>query len=401
VSVITIEGETRGSLAITRSLGMRDIDVTVGSYMKHCTSFFSKYCKNKIIYSRPEINCSEFIKVMLDIVKRGKYDVIYPITEFTTIPLSYYKNKFSPYINVPIPSYEMMIKAHDKSQTIKIAIENDIPCPKTYFVKNVKEVKSISKNIEFPVVIKPRCKTSWLDDKAILTKVTPRNYANSPEELISRYSVVHNATEFPLIQEYIPGTGYGVEVLCNQGDPRAVFMHKRLREYPVEGGVSTLRESVSDKRMEKIALKILKVLNWHGVAMVEFKVDERDKRPKLIEINGRFWGSLNLAIASGVDFPYLLHTMVMEGDVKPVFSYKLGVKGRWLLPGDFLYLFSALSHAPRKLHILREFLKFRDMTYDISSFNDPLPTLGALNVTFQQAKDVLTGKREISGEIKK
>lgn len=39
--------------------------------------------------------------------------------------------------------------------------------------------------------------------------------------------------------------------------------------------------------------------------MVEWKVDLRDGRPKLMEINPRFWGSLELAVRSGVNFPSL------------------------------------------------------------------------------------------------
>jgi predicted ATP-grasp superfamily ATP-dependent carboligase len=60
--------------------------------------------------------------------------------------------------------------------------------------------------------------------------------------------------------------------------------------------------------------------------MVEFKKDQRDGRFKLMEINPRFWGSLNLAIQSGVDFPYLFYDMALTGDCDVVLDYKVGVK---------------------------------------------------------------------------
>jgi predicted ATP-grasp superfamily ATP-dependent carboligase len=138
-----------------------------------------------------------------------------------------------------------------------------------------------------------------------------------------------------LLQEYIPGDGYGFFGLFNQGALRAIFMHKRLREYPITGGPSTVAESVYEPRLKELGLRILRLLNWHGAAMVEFRKDFRDNEYKLMEINPKFWGSLDLAIASGVDFPYLTCKMAVDGDVKPVFRYKVGVKFMWPFPDDF------------------------------------------------------------------
>ena len=104
--------------------------------------------------------------------------------------------------------------------------------------------------------------------------------------------VFKKSGKMPLIQEYIHGDGYGVEILCNHGEQRAIFMHRRLREYPVTGGASTLRESVYNEKVKNIALDLMRDLEWHSVAMVEFKLDEKDGMSKLMEINGRFWGSL-------------------------------------------------------------------------------------------------------------
>ena len=153
----------------------------------------------------------------------------------------------------------------------------------------------------------------------------------------------HKIYPLPLIQESIPrkGEAFGVSALFNKDSKlRAVFVHKRLREYPVTGGPSTLRESVKNPKVQELGLKLLKALDWVGVAMVEFKVDPRDGEPKLMEINPRFWGSLQLAILSGVDFPYLIYRMAKEGDVKPILDYKIGVRCRWMFPGDFIHFLS-------------------------------------------------------------
>lgn len=86
-------------------------------------------------------------------------------------------------------------------------------------------------------------------------------------------------------------------------------MHKRIRELYTMGGPSTCAISVYDPKLLDYGLKILGALNWHGIAMVEFKKDSKDGTFKLMEINPKFWGSLDLAIASGIDFPYLLYKM--------------------------------------------------------------------------------------------
>jgi predicted ATP-grasp superfamily ATP-dependent carboligase len=147
------------------------------------------------------------------------------------------------------------------------------------------------------------------------------------------------------------------------------------------------------------ALTLMKRLRWHGVAMVEIKLDADDGRPKLMEVNGRFWGSLPLSVAAGVDFPYMLHEMITKGDVAPAFDYRLGVKSRWLIPGDALWFLASLRSRSDKVRVAREFLHTRGIYDDVLAVSDPLPTLGAMRSMGVQFKDVLSGKRNLSGEV--
>lgn len=397
--VLVLEGAKSAALAIVRSLGKKGIDVTVGERIKFCTAGISKYCKSRIKYPAPEVDRDFFLKSILKEVKKGKYDVVYPVAGESTLPISEHKNEFLPYTKIPIPDYETVEKADDKARTLQIARQVGIPCPKTYFPKDREEVDRIGKETEFPVVIKPRQKIKWINGRLVRTKVTRENYAFSPFELKIKYEKISEKSSLPFIQEYIPGDSYGFFALLNHSEPRAVFAHRRIREYPITGGASTLRESVYNKEIKELGLKLLKAMNWHGVAMVEFKLDKRDNKFKLIEVNGRWWGSLPLAIASGVDFPYLLHKMVTEGDVEPVSEYRIGVKCRLLIPNDLLWLMSSLRHSPRKMEALIEFFKFRNMHYDIISKDDPFPILGALRVAFEHFEQVLAKRATISGEL--
>jgi len=137
--------------------------------------------------------------------------------------------------------------------------------------------------------------------------------------------------EFPiLLQEKIPGPGAGIFLCCDRGRPVAVFSHRRLREKPPSGGVSVLAESVTpDPAVRAHAERLLAALGWHGVAMVEFKIDERTGVPHLMEINGRFWGSLQLAIDAGVDFPSILVDLALGRAAAEPPPYREGVRLRW------------------------------------------------------------------------
>lgn len=397
--VLVLEGAKSATLAIVRSLGKKGIDVTVGESIKFCTAGISKYCKSRIRYPAPEVDRDSFLNSILREVKSRKYDVVYPVAGETTLPLSEHKSEFLLHTKIPIPDYKIIEKADDKSQTLQIAMQSGIPCPKTYFPQDLGEVDRIAKEAEFPVVIKPRRKIRWINGRVIRTKVTRENYAFSPFDLKIKYKRISEKSKLPFIQEYIPGDSYGFFALLNHSKPRAIFAHRRLREYPITGGASTLRESVYNEEIKELGLRLLKAMNWHGVAMVEFKLDNRDNKFKLIEVNGRWWGSLPLAIASGVDFPYLLHKMVTEGDVEPVTEYRIGVKCRLLIPNDLLWLMSSLWHSHKKMEALLEFFKFRNMDYDIISKDDPLPILGALRVAFGHFEQVLTKRATISGEL--
>jgi len=172
----------------------------------------------------------------------------------------------------------------------------------------------------------------------------------------------------------------------NNGQPVALFAHRRLREKPPSGGVSVLRESIAlPQPMTQYALRLLQHVGWHGVAMVEFKVDRDNGTPFLMEVNGRFWGSLQLALDAGVNFPLLLCALANGNTVNaPTADYRVGVRSRWLL-GDLDHLLqrlcksdAALSlppHSPTKVNTLIDFCRLfqKNMRYEVNRLDDLSP----------------------------
>jgi predicted ATP-grasp superfamily ATP-dependent carboligase len=90
-------------------------------------------------------------------------------------------------------------------------------------------------------------------------------------------------------------------------------MHRRLRETPPSGGPSSCAVSIFENDLKSAGIKLLDHLQWHGVAMAEFKRDAKSSQLYLLEINPKFWGSLDLALDSGVDFPALAARVALGG----------------------------------------------------------------------------------------
>jgi predicted ATP-grasp superfamily ATP-dependent carboligase len=156
-----------------------------------------------------------------------------------------------------------------------------------------------------------------------------------------------------LVQQRIVGPGTGVFLLRWDGLPRARFAHRRLREKPPSGGVSVLSESVSldgEPDLPERSLALLAAFDWQGVAMVEYKRDARTGVPYLMEINGRFWGSLQLAVDAGVDFPALLLDCVAGRAPAAAPAWAAGRRLRWFW-GDVDHLLARLRHDARALSL--------------------------------------------------
>jgi predicted ATP-grasp superfamily ATP-dependent carboligase len=379
--VIITDGHWRKSLAAVRALGKMGIKTVVGESTRVATSVFSKYCHRSFVYPSPVYSSFEFVDFIENMVRKGNCQMLLPMEDETLSLILDNHTEFSNWTYLPFVSAEKFQFARDKARVLQLAETKGIPIPKTWYIQSMDQLDELIDNLPYPVVIKPKNASGALGV----------SYIDRSKDLKQRYMDVHKQYPYPLIQECIPneGTGYGVSLLFDErSNVKACFVHKRIREYPVTGGASTLRESIRYDAIRDMAVSLLKELGWFGVAMVEFKQDPRDGVVKLMEINPRFWGSLQLAIVSGVNFPYLLYKMSKGESFKPIEDYNIGVKCRWLLPGDLLHFI----YNPNRLRLLPEFFKFTepDTHYDILSKDDPLPVLGrALTLlTFLYDRDI-------------
>jgi predicted ATP-grasp superfamily ATP-dependent carboligase len=281
----------------------------------------STLCKGYVFYPHPT-DSDSFVPFMAKLAE--KYDALIPINEDTIIPICKSSSKFN---NILLPRFQDLEIALDKNKVAEQCVKLGIPVPQTFFPSDLAELKRLSKELSYPILVK------WRHEGLGFPRY---RICYSEKELLSNYEIMQKI-EAPIIQERINGFGTGFFALFDKNHKlKAYFMHKRIREYPISGGPSTFCESFWNKQVLEYGLKLLKSLNWVGVGMVEFKFDIEHNIPKVLEVNPRFWGSLPLAIFSGVDFPYLLFKLMTREDFAPVIQYKIKVKCRFANDFDVL-----------------------------------------------------------------
>lgn len=356
--ILVLDGNQRASLAAVRSLGSKFLTVAVGETSVNSLAGSSRYCSERISYSDPTLAPRAFMDDILSHIGKLGITFLLPITEATAYVLLKYRQELPDSVTLPFPDSDIVERVANKNELFRLALQQGIPVPETLECQNRLEGLETLKSVkEFPIVLKPAKSKILLEESIVSTQVIIANTREEAEEALKTNSFF----SFPYtIQAFVEGQGQGVFALFNQGRPVCYFAHRRLREKPPGGGVSVLSESamVTDS-LRSHTEKLLCPINWHGVAMVEFRVSD-DGTPYLMEINPRFWGSLQLAIDSGIDFPWLLY-LASTGRPIPRSVWKHR-RVRWLL-GDldrlYLVMKAPLAAYPlsRKLRELFYFLK--------------------------------------------
>jgi len=327
--VLVLDGNTEPALAIARSLGKRGVRVAVGASQSRPLAAFSRYCSARATYPNPVTDVPGFQEAILEQVRQRSYSLIIPVTDVTIGPLMQVRNAVEEYATLGMASNESLGVALSKSRTCEMAKELGVSIPNTFVAYEPAELDRLPAmwgKVSFPVVIKPERSKVWSPDgKGRSLSVS---YAWSREELYGRVSPLL-AFGPVVLQEHVPGQGVGIGILASHGRILMQCQYRRLHEVPLTGGGSSYRVTEAiDPRLAEWAGLLTKRLCWHGVAMVEFKIDRERGKAWLIEINGRFWGALPLAVAAGADFPrYVFELMVEHKDVFPA-EYRIGLRCR-------------------------------------------------------------------------
>ena len=264
-----------------------------------------------------------------------------------TVPLVLRSTPRLPTLRIALPSLDLYEAVSDKYRLFQLARAAGVRVPETVPVSRAALGSLEGRDWRYPSIIKPRKSTMRLDSG---TRKRSVRYAADRGELVRTVeSMLIDATDELLIQEYISGEGAGVFGLYEHGRPRLFFAHRRIREKPPSGGISVLCESVRPPAEGLAAARgLLDSLGWHGVAMVEFKIDESGHM-WLIEINARFWGSLQLAVDCGADFPGSCTRSPQAQVLKfpPIIPSATGCAGGWAI--STIYMPACATRAGHRL----------------------------------------------------
>jgi predicted ATP-grasp superfamily ATP-dependent carboligase len=382
--VLVLDGNENQAVACVRSLARAGHRVLVGSAGSWSKAGWSRSAAGSFRYPAPQADAAGFVRRVAEEAAREPGTLVLPMTERTTLPLSERRaNIFEAGGRLVLPSVEAVRRAFNKEETTRLAASLGVAVPRTETVADDDAARRVMGESAYPVVLKPRSSEEVSAAGGVVATGAPR-YARDAREFAEAYADIRRRASAVLVQEFVEGQGAGYFALMREGEPRAEFAHRRVRDVRPTGSGSAVRVSVRpDPVLREQSLALLGALQWHGVAMVEFRV-RPDGTPVFMEVNGRFWNSLPLAVHAGADFPAMLAELAERGDVQPRPPYAEGVRCRWLL-GDFRHLVEVFRGAPagyagefpRRAAALREFLRpVAGTRHDNFEWRDPLPELG-------------------------
>jgi predicted ATP-grasp superfamily ATP-dependent carboligase len=289
----------RGSaIAVIRSLGRAGMEVVAADSTAQSAGFRSRFATQTLVYPDPLEAPEQVVELLLEQARTQGLDLIIPVSDEVLLPLSAARERFDGLCELAIPEAGALDQVADKAATIALAESLGVPIPKTAVVRTAAEAAAAAPALGWPLVVKPARSRVVRADSVERFSVT---YAESPAALQAAMECLEGRVDV-LLQEYRVGEGHGVELLLEDGEPLITFQHRRIHEVPITGGASALRESVAvDPVLLEYATNMMRSLRWTGLAMVEFRVGPDG--PTLMEVNGRIWGSLPLAVKSGADFP--------------------------------------------------------------------------------------------------
>ncbi|WP_224268600.1 ATP-grasp domain-containing protein [Haloprofundus salinisoli] len=390
--VLVLDGGGPAALRVVRSLGRRGVDVTVGGTSRVGLGMVSRYADSRYVYPNPASDYRRFVDDLRAYLAANDVFAVIPVSDMSSLVCSHHKAELEETgAKVAVEDPETFDKAYDKGALFDIAADLDVPTPETRQREEYTDVVDLADGMSLPAVVKYRSKTVLDGRQAHTDLIDDVNYVETEAALISTYQVLvgrnsHLKGHEPIVQEYVPGETTATVVLADEGEVLAQFQERRVRTYPSSGGNSAVLESMHDEKMQRYAEEVIGALEWTGPAMVEFMRTD-DGEYYLIEVNGRYWGSVPFAVACGVDFPWLHFQQLLGETPRHDGEYPTGERMQRLFYEDLKWLGENVSDRP--VSSLGAFGRaLGSYRHSIPAWDDPVPAAGAL---LQSA--VLTSRR--------
>jgi D-aspartate ligase len=374
VGAVAVGGDYQ-ALGIVRSLGRQGIPVcvvddelSISRYSRYSTKFV------KLADLRGE---RVAVDSLIEIGKRlGLHGwVLYPTREELVAAFSRNRTELSELFRVPTPEWDSVRWAWDKRNTYNLAHDLGIPVPVTHYPQSIEELSELD-SLTPPFAIKPAIKEHFL--YATKAKAWRADSHSQLKDLFKKASELVNPGEI-MVQELIPGGGTQQFSYCaffREGQAVGKMVARRRRQHPLEfGRASTYVETMDIPILEELSERFLRKIDYYGLVELEYKLDPRDARYKLLDVNARSWGYHSLGVSAGVDFSYMLYADQIG---MPVTACKGKPGVGWVrTTTDIPAAFCALAAGDIDL---RSYLRsLRNCSADaVFSVEDPLPGLAEI-----------------------
>jgi predicted ATP-grasp superfamily ATP-dependent carboligase len=312
------------------------------SSSEDCIWFASRYC-SKSFQSPPGEDAERFLRFLLALIRRWSYDLLIACGDLETEIMARHRAEIASYVKVFMPGdavHDILLR---KNAACQHATRIGVPTPMLHYPAGLEAVRDIAGRIMYPAVVKGELGSSGSHVR----------YAFAPEELIEHYREVaameRPAGGRPTVQEYIPGPGYVVHCLFHEGRALAICSHRKDREYPVSGGVTSAGTTVHEPELDRAAIRFLESLRWNGLVKLDFKRDSRDGTFKFLELDGRVSASIDITRAAGADQVLMLCDLAAGKHVTPQLDYRAGVRYCWLYPRDIMSLMTTPWEVPARV----------------------------------------------------
>lgn len=354
-------------LGVIRSLGMKGISVLALDHDPLAIGLYSRYVKRKVICPDPLRQEEAFVNLLISVGKEMDVPgILFPTTDAYVVAVVRSRAELEKYYQIPFSPWKAIKEIVDKEHQYKKAMKADIPIPKSYFPKDYQETKQIGKEIGYPVILKPAYSHPFVI-KYIIKAVK----VNSCKELIEKYQKYTSAGHKMIIQEIIEGDADRlyefVSYANSKGEPIAIFVGRKLEQYPPDFGSGTVFESVDEPRIVELGTQLLKAFNYHGISFSEFKLDPKDDQFKLMEFNPRITHCNSLSTECGVNLPYIAYQDARGYNQNTIIlPDRYGIK--WVHPEMGLFKRKKIIYYG-KYGLPRP----KKLVYAIFSFDDPMP----------------------------
>lgn len=328
--ILVTDGHYKHALGAIRLLAAHGHEVIVTAPRRMAMASVSRSTSARL--RGPAAASGEPFLAHLDgVVKRHRPGMILPVGAAACGLLSQHRDRW-PGVAIVLPEASAMGRALDKRSMLALAADLGIPVPRTAEPADDADLARAGDEVGFPLVI-----------KAPLEGQTGVGYVDRADDLqaaVQAYRERHGLEPhtMPLLQQRIIGPGFGVFATYQDGRCRRIMAHRRLREFPVTGGESTCCEVVHDEELFATGRRMLDALGWHGVAMVELKRHDADGLAYLMEVNPKLWGSLDLALAAGADFPLDLVRIAAGETLPDLPTPTMPIRLCWPLGNDLRHL---------------------------------------------------------------